>query len=76
MYQFEQLFRQAVLGQFTERVQRLHGVGNDHDGVVHSSLHHHCFSIRWFGFDVTAPIFCHIGGVSFVIAMTRHDMGM
>jgi len=29
-----------------------------------------------FRFDAATPICCHIGSVSFVKAMTRHDMGM
>jgi hypothetical protein len=33
-------------------------------------------SIGWFGFDVTAPICCHIGRVSFVMTKTERDMGM
>ena len=33
-------------------------------------------SVGWFCFDAAAPICCHIGAVSFVIAMTERDMGM
>src|SRR5436305_742139 len=40
MHQLEQLFRQAVLGQFAQRLQRLHGIGNDHDRVIHTGVHH------------------------------------
>jgi hypothetical protein len=40
MHQFEQLFRQAVFRQFAQRLQRLHGIGHDHDRVIHSGLHH------------------------------------
>jgi hypothetical protein len=32
MHQFEQLFRQAVFGQFAQRLQCLHGVGTTMTG--------------------------------------------
>jgi hypothetical protein len=33
-------------------------------------------SFRWLGFDVPAPICCHIGRVSFVMGMTEGNRGM
>jgi hypothetical protein len=38
--QFEQLFRKAFFGHIAKRLQHLHGVWNNHSGVIHTGLHH------------------------------------
>jgi hypothetical protein len=40
MHQFQQPFRQRRLGALAERLQRLHGLGNNHHRVVHAGFHH------------------------------------
>ena len=65
-----------LLRQRAQRLQRLHGVGNNHRRVVHSRLHHLTLHVVSSGFDEARPICCHIGLVSFVIAMTEREKGM
>ena len=76
MHQFEQFFRQAIVRQRAQRLQGLHGVGNNHRRVVHSRLHHLTLHAVSSGFDEARLICCHIGLVSFVIAMTERKKRM
>ncbi|MFK4405162.1 pimeloyl-ACP methyl ester carboxylesterase [Bradyrhizobium ottawaense] len=39
VHQFQELFRQTLLGQITEGLQDIHGLGEDHDRVIHAGVH-------------------------------------
>ncbi|GEC47955.1 hypothetical protein BJA01nite_55970 [Bradyrhizobium japonicum] len=70
VHQFQELFRQTLLGQIAEGLKDIHGLGKDHDGVVHAGVHH--LSSPFENFDGSG----HIGRIGFVMGMTDRDEGM
>jgi hypothetical protein len=61
--------RQLVIDGVVQREQCVHGVGQDHHGVVHSGLHDYS---PWQLF----PDGCHIGRIGTVTGMTKRGSGM
>ncbi len=70
VHQFQQLFRQALLGQIAEGLQDIHGLGQDHDRVIHAGVHY--FRLHLANLEGSG----HIGRIAFVMAMTDRDEGM
>jgi hypothetical protein len=70
VHQFQELFRQAPLGQAAEGLQEIHGLGKDHDGVIHAGVHH--VRLHRSNFEGSG----HIGRIGFVMWMTDRDEGM
>ncbi|GMO94865.1 hypothetical protein TM239_07080 [Bradyrhizobium sp. TM239] len=70
VHQFEELFRQALLGQIAEGLQDIHGLREDHDRVIHAGVH--LFRLHRSNFEGSG----HIGRIGFVMGMTDRDEGM
>jgi hypothetical protein len=51
-------------------LQDIHGLGQDHDGVIHAGVHH-C-RLHLSNFEGSG----HIGRIGFVMGMTDRDEGM
>ena len=70
VHQFQELFRQALLGEVAEGLKVVHGLGQDHHRVIHAGVHH--LASPFANFEGSG----HIGRIGFVMGMTDRDEGM